>query len=47
LWLAQNGVPFDLAFSMEPNMRSGFAIIISEQKSGRKFNWHSLKFDEK
>lgn len=45
LWLVKNGVPFDIAFGLDDITRTGWAIIFSEQASGREFNWHTMGFD--
>jgi hypothetical protein len=45
LWLVKNGVPFDVAFGLDETTRTGWAIIFSEQSSGKDFNWNRMTFD--
>ncbi len=46
MYLVTNGVPFDVAFSLDDPMRIGLTIIIAENSSGQKFNFKSLKYEE-
>lgn len=45
LWLVKNGVPFDVAFSLDDVTRAGWSIAFSEM-GGAKFNWNSMQFEE-
>jgi hypothetical protein len=45
LWLVKNGVPFDVAFSLDDVMRTAWAIMFSEMQ-GAQFNWQSMQFEE-
>jgi len=45
LWLVKNGVPFDVAFSLDDLERTAYAIAFSEME-GAKFNWDSMRFEE-
>ncbi len=45
LWLIQNGVPFDVAFSLDDIHRAAWSIIFSEM-NGAKFNWNTMDFEE-
>mgnify|MGYP001574257116 CR=1 FL=1 len=46
MWLVKNGVPYDVAFSLDDVYRCGMAIIFSEFESGRVFNFRTMRFDE-
>ena len=41
----KNGTPFDLAFSLDDDHRTAFAIMFSEM-NGAKFDWDSFTFRE-
>jgi len=45
LWLVKNGIPFDVAFSLDDVMRTAWSIMFSEMK-GATFNWHTMQFEE-
>jgi hypothetical protein len=45
LWLVHNGVPFDVAFQIEPTMRAAMSIRFSIFAGG-KFNFETMRFDE-
>jgi len=45
LWLVKNGVPFDVAFSIDDITREAWAIMFSEME-GRTFNWSAMRFEE-
>jgi hypothetical protein len=45
LWLVFNGVPFDLAFELDDDTRSAYAIVFSKF-NGSKFDWDSFTFQE-
>lgn len=45
LWLVHNGVPFDVAFSLQERERLAFAIAFSSFE-GRKFDWDDMRFRE-
>lgn len=42
LWLVHNGVPFDLAFSLDETHRAAFAIIFSGFH-GSEFDWDTMR----
>jgi len=45
LWLVQNGVPFDVAFSLSPLTRKAWGIKF-QMMQGRKFNVNTLQFED-
>ncbi len=45
LWLVHNGVPFDVAFQVEPDIRMAMAIRFSIFHGG-KFNFETMRFEE-
>lgn len=45
LWLVKNGVPFDVAFSVDDVTRAAWAIILSEHE-GATFNWATMDWDK-
>lgn len=45
MWLVRNGVPFDVAFQLDDNTRTAFAIIFSGFE-GAKFNWNRMVFED-
>ena len=45
LWLVKNGVPFDVAFSLDDVTRAAWSIVFS-QMEGHKFNWSTMRFEE-
>ena len=46
LFLVKNGVPFDVAFSLDDEERSAWAIIFC-QFEGNKFDWTRGRWAEK
>lgn len=46
LWLVKNGIPWDVANSLDKKFRDAFSIIFSEME-GNKFNWNMMRFEEK
>lgn len=38
LFLVMNGIPFDVAFSLDDDMRLAWVVIIGQLK-GMKYNW--------
>jgi|HubBroStandDraft_1064217.scaffolds.fasta_scaffold651457_1 hypothetical protein len=46
LFLVGCGVPFDVAFKLDEITRFAFCVIMNSQKTGRTFNWLTLKFEE-
>ncbi len=46
MWLVKNGVPFDLAFSIDDELRTAMAIQLSIFE-GNKFNIDTMMFEEK
>lgn len=47
LWLVRNGIPFDVAFTLNDITRTAFSIVFSELDSGKTFNWHTGEFQER
>lgn len=45
LWLVKNGVPYDVAFSLDPTELQAYTIIFGEFE-GKKFNWGSMQFED-
>jgi hypothetical protein len=46
LYLVSKGVPFDVAFSLEPHERMAYCVILGEQAGG-SFNWSVMRWDER
>ena len=46
MFLVKNGVPFDVAFSLDDEERSAWAIIFC-QFEGNKFDWTRGRWAEK
>lgn len=46
MFLIANGVPFDIAFSLDDHRRFAFCIILRELKDAVRFNFNSMKFEE-
>ncbi|WP_220454548.1 hypothetical protein [Ralstonia solanacearum] len=44
MWLTSHNVPFDVAFSMDDTWRTALAIILSEQESGKEFDFDRREF---
>lgn len=47
VYLFTNGVPFDVAFSLDDPMRIGLTILIAQQSSGQEFNFKTWKYEDK
>ena len=47
LALVTNGIPFDVAFSLEWSEIVGWNVIIGELKSGKIFDWGQMDWVEK
>lgn len=47
LWLVHYGVPYDVAFSLDPTYRLAYLIILGEAESNHKWDWGSMKWREK
>ncbi|WP_217478393.1 hypothetical protein [Pararobbsia alpina] len=45
MWLVQNNVPFDVAFSVDNVKRTAWSIIFSEMATGKKYNFASRTFE--
>jgi hypothetical protein len=45
LWLVKNGIPFDIAFTIDDVTRAGWAIIFSEME-GNTFDFDTMSFKE-
>jgi hypothetical protein len=46
LWLCKNGIPFDVAFSVDETTRTAWAIAFSEME-GHEFDWRTMRLKEK
>jgi hypothetical protein len=44
LFLVRNGVPFDVAFSLDSDMRLAWCVVIGELE-GRVFNWPAMRWE--
>ena len=44
LFLVKSGVPFDVAFSLDPEMRLAFCVIFGVL-GGRVFNWDRMDWE--
>jgi hypothetical protein len=47
LWLVKNGIPFDVAFSLDWPEIVGWSVVFAEKESGKKFNWATKKFEDR
>jgi len=45
LWLVKNGIPFDVAFSVDDISRHAWSIMFSEME-GSKYDWDAMQFGE-
>jgi len=45
LWLVKNGVPVDLAFGLDAETRTAWAILFAEME-GQRFNWDRFEFKD-
>ena len=45
MWLVKCGIPFDVAFDLDYEMRQALSIIAGELEGG-KFNWDLMAFEE-
>jgi hypothetical protein len=45
LWLVKNGVPFDVAFSLDEITRAAWCIRFG-QLDGRKFDWRAMEWED-
>lgn len=43
--LVKNGIPFDVAFSVDEITRAAWCIQLLEME-GNKFNWDMMKFED-
>lgn len=43
LWLVKNGVPYDVAFALQPHERMAHAIVFGEFE-GNEFDWSAMRF---
>lgn len=39
LYLAQNGVPFDVAFSLDRDTRTEWVVALGQLNTGRNYDW--------
>jgi hypothetical protein len=44
--LTRNGIPFDVAFSVDQTMRTAFSIICNELESGKRYNFVSKTYED-
>lgn len=40
----KNGVPFEVAFSLNENVRDAWGMIFREIESGEEFDWEEMKW---
>ena len=45
LWLVKNGIPFDVAFSVDDTKCTAWSIAFYEFESGKAYNWTTLEFE--
>ena len=45
LFLVKNGVPFDVAFTLPPDERFAYVVILGELAGGR-FDWGAMRWIE-
>jgi hypothetical protein len=45
LWLVKNGVPYDVAFSLDPFDLYAYSIIFGEM-AGNTWNWKRMAWDK-
>jgi hypothetical protein len=45
LWLVKNGIPFDVAFSLDDVTRAAWCIVYSEME-GNQFNWDTMTWEK-
>ena len=45
LYLVRNGVPFDVAFSLDQDERTAWIITLGEL-SGRTYNWGAMRWTD-
>lgn len=46
LFLVSNGVPFDVAFSLDDMTRLAWVVILKESQDPVKFNFTTMQFEE-
>ena len=46
LWLVRNGVPFDVAFSLDSTERLGWVVIFGRFEGGA-FNWTAGRWEQR
>jgi len=46
LWLVKNGVPFDVAFSLDDTDRLAWTVVCGEQEGG-VFDWSRGKWEDR
>jgi hypothetical protein len=46
LFLVQNGVPFDVAFTLPPDERLAWIVALGTLQ-GRQFDWQTLSWKER
>jgi hypothetical protein len=44
LFLVKNGVPFNVAFSLEPDERMAYVVILAEMR-GETFDWDASRWE--
>ena len=45
LWLVRNGIPFDVAFSLDQDERTAWIIVLGEL-NGRVWDWGAMRWVE-
>ncbi len=45
VYLIDKGVPFDVAWSLDPYMRLGYIIVFGEIQGNVVWNWSRMEFD--
>lgn len=45
--LVHFGVPYDVAFSLDPTTRLAYVVILGEADSGHDFDWGTMTWKER
>ena len=46
LYLVRNGIPFDVAMSLDPEVRVAWVVILGQQ-DGHEFDWDTLTWSKR